>query len=84
MIQLTRFDGSQFHLNADLIEVVESRPDTHITLVNGHRHLVKEPDVDVIERIVAYQRETGIDRPRRVRSEPSPLRIVDAPQQQAE
>ena len=35
MIQITRLNGSELGLNADLIERVESTPDTVITLIDG-------------------------------------------------
>ncbi len=58
MIQLTRIDGTEFFLNPDLMEVMESSHDTHITLTNGHRYVCAEtPDV-IVERIAAYRRQT--------------------------
>ncbi len=60
MIAVTRFDGSQIYLNADLIEIVESNPDTHVTLVNGHRYLVRESDADVVARVIEYHQATGV------------------------
>ncbi len=76
MIALTRFDGSRFYINADLIEIVESNPDTHITLVNGHRYLVRESDAEVAGHVIGYLQETQ-RATRRSRSIPSPLRLVD-------
>ena len=37
MITVTRFDNTEFIVNADLIEYVETLPDTHITLVTGKK-----------------------------------------------
>lgn len=70
MIQLTRLDGSEFYLNSDLIEVVESTPDTHISLVNGHRYLVRESSEEVVRRTLAFRRE--VHRPGRVGRAASP------------
>ena len=42
MIKLSRLDGEEFVLNAELIRYVESRPDTFITLTNGDRVVVRE------------------------------------------
>ena len=56
MILVTRLDGSQFYVNAELIQSVEGRPDTHITLVNGHSYIVREPAAAVIADIMAYRR----------------------------
>ncbi len=44
----------------DLIEIVESNPDTHVTLVNGHRYLVRESDADVVARVIEYHQATGV------------------------
>ncbi len=55
MIKLTRLDGSELFLNPELIEIVEERPDTHITLMNGNRYLVLEPARVIIARMVQLQ-----------------------------
>ena len=58
MIQLTRIDGTVFYLNPDLIELLESSHDTHVTLTNGHRYVCAEkPDV-IVERIADFRRMT--------------------------
>ena len=59
MISLTRFDGRRFLLNADLIETVEARPDTVVTLVTRKILVVKEPPDVVIDRVVEYRRLIG-------------------------
>jgi len=51
MIRLTRLDGSQLYLNEDLIETIEETPDTHITLTNGNRYLVREKTSVIQEKI---------------------------------
>lgn len=56
MIEVTRLNGETFILNADLIETVESRPDTVIFLVNGRRYVVRETAQDVLARVVTYKR----------------------------
>ena len=55
MIPVTRLDGSQFYVNAELIQIVESRPDTHIVLVNGQSYIVREPDDEVVAAILMYR-----------------------------
>jgi len=42
MIQVTRLNGTKFHLNALLIETVEETPDTIITLTTGRKFIVIE------------------------------------------
>lgn len=60
MITVTRFDQSECILNADLIEFVESRPDTHITLVTGKKLLVRETSQEVVARVIEFRRQAGI------------------------
>lgn len=55
MIRLTRLNGSQFYLNADHIQTVESNPDTHIMLTNGQQYVVREPAETVADLAIRYQ-----------------------------
>lgn len=56
MIRLTHFNGSQFYLNADIIQTVEATPDTVITLINNQKMLVKERTEEVVDKIITYQK----------------------------
>ncbi|MGA2619058.1 MAG: flagellar FlbD family protein [Thermoguttaceae bacterium] len=60
MIKLTRLDGESFILNAELIQYVEARPDTFITLTTGERVVVTEPMDEVVRRALAYQRSKHV------------------------
>ena len=42
MIEVTRLNGTQILVNADLIELVEETPDTVITFTTGRKIIVKE------------------------------------------
>ena len=55
MISLTRLSGSVFVLNADLIERLDSTPDTVITLVDGKKYVVTETMAEVVDSIRAYR-----------------------------
>ena len=57
MITLTRLSGSVFLLNADLIERVDSTPDTVITLVDGKKYVVAESMSQVLDAVVAFRGE---------------------------
>ncbi len=59
MIKLTRLQGKEFYLNADLVEMIEATPDTVITLVNGTKYVVKESLEEVINEMVKYKKEIG-------------------------
>ncbi|MGG3799866.1 flagellar FlbD family protein [Metabacillus fastidiosus] len=54
MIQLTKLNGKTFSLNAIYIEQLESFPDTTITLANGNKFVVKEPESVVRSRIIEF------------------------------
>jgi flagellar protein FlbD len=56
VIELTRFNGQAFFLNANLIEMVEATPDTVIRLVNGKKVIVRESVEQVITRALEYAR----------------------------
>lgn len=44
-----------FYVNPDLIEIIEARPDTTVTLVNKHRYVVEDGVDTIVDRIVAYR-----------------------------
>ena len=55
MIKLTRLDGSEMHINPDMIETIEETPDTHITHLNGNRYLVLEKTRGIVDSIVVFK-----------------------------
>ena len=69
MIRLTRLNGSEMFLNADLVATVESHHDTVVTLVDGRTYVVLEPAATVVESITTYrasvlanaERQLGLD-----------------------
>jgi flagellar protein FlbD len=56
MIRLTRLNGGPFLLNPDLIEHVETTPDTVINLTTGHQFMVRESAEDVVNRVLEFRR----------------------------
>lgn len=56
MIKLTRFDGSEVAVNAEMIKFVEAAPDTIVTLASDQKLLVLETVDEVIEKVVDYKR----------------------------
>lgn len=56
MIELTRFNGERFVLNADQIETVEATPDTLVRLLSGKKFVVRETVETVVERALEYAR----------------------------
>lgn len=65
MIWLTRLNGHEFVLNADLIEQVESIPDTVITMIDGRKHMVSESAYEVVDRVIRF-RNSILEAPRLV------------------
>ena len=57
MISLTRLNGQEMVINAELIETVEKTPDTIIGLVTGKRFIVQETVEEVISRVMEYRRQ---------------------------
>lgn len=57
MVRVTRLNGAEIVVNAGAIESLEATPDTVVRLVNGRRLAVRETVDEVIEKVIAYQRE---------------------------
>ncbi len=55
MIKVTRLNGTQLVINADLIETIEERPDTIVSLTNEHRFVVKESISELLDLIADYR-----------------------------
>lgn len=56
MVRLTRINHVPVVLNADLIQTVESTPDTVIALTTGVKVIVRETPEEVIARVIEYRR----------------------------
>jgi len=56
MIRLTRLNYEPFYLNPDLIQEMESTPDTVLTLSSGARIVVQEVPERVIDEVVAFKK----------------------------
>jgi len=64
MIKVTRLNNSEVVINDDLIEFVESIPDTIISLTDGKKIMVKETPDEIIRRVANFRRLlAGIDSP---------------------
>jgi flagellar protein FlbD len=57
MIELTQLNGTAFVLNSNLIETVENIPETKILLTNGKYYLVSEGKEEIIEKVIAFNRQ---------------------------
>ena len=55
MIPVTRLNGQEVYVNADLILFLESSPETILTLENGKKVTVKETIPEVVNRVVEFK-----------------------------
>jgi flagellar protein FlbD len=60
MIKVTKLNGTQLVVNADLIEFIESTPDTLISLTTGRKIMVLEELDDVIRKAMGYRAQARI------------------------
>lgn len=56
MIAITKLNEQEMIINCDLIELIESTPDTTITMTTGRKVIVKETVDNVLEKIVVYKK----------------------------
>lgn len=64
MIKLTRLDGRQFIINAELIEMFESTPETVVTLTIDKKRMVVQESVDEVwQKVIEYKRIVFSDWP---------------------
>ncbi len=56
MVKLSRINGAEVTVNAELIETVEATPDTIVALTTGKRLMVVETIDQVVEKVMAYRR----------------------------
>jgi flagellar protein FlbD len=56
MILVTRLNHSVLVLNSDLIETIETAPDTVVSLISGQKLIVLESPEEIVERVVKFRR----------------------------
>ncbi len=59
MIEVHRLNGEAFLLNSDMIETIDTTPDTVVRLLNGHRYVVREKVAEVYKRIISFRKLAG-------------------------
>lgn len=55
MIVVTRLNGPQFGVNPDLLQRIDSAPDTILTLIDGTKYIVEESMTEVIELVQEHR-----------------------------
>ena len=58
MIQLTKLGGKEILLNEDMIESVSQNPDTIVMLANGHSYIVQETMDEIMDKVIAFNRNS--------------------------
>ncbi|MDD4569154.1 MAG: flagellar FlbD family protein [Tepidanaerobacteraceae bacterium] len=62
MIELTRMNGKMFVLNAELIETVESTPDTVVTLTTNRKLVVLDTKEEIINKVIQYKKRVFLNK----------------------
>ena len=57
MIELTKLNDIKFSVNPELIEIVETTPDTVITLTTGRKLIENESRQDIKNLVLSYKRK---------------------------
>lgn len=57
MIKVTKLNGKEYYMNAEIVVTIEETPDTIITTSSGNKIVVKETSDEVVKRIIEYKRE---------------------------
>ncbi|MCS7152167.1 MAG: flagellar FlbD family protein [Endomicrobia bacterium] len=62
MIKLHKLNGTEVVINADLVESIESVPDTKIILTSGNQYIVKEPVDEVVRKFIEYKSKIEVEK----------------------
>ncbi len=61
MIQVHKLNGKDIIINSDLIEIIESTPDTTITFTTGKILIVQESIDEIRTSVIEYKRKLFIN-----------------------
>ncbi len=59
MVKVTRMNGFDFVVNAELIEFIEATPDTVLTLTTGKKFVLKDTVEEVVNKVIEYRKTIG-------------------------
>ncbi len=71
VIIVTRLNGAQFGVNPDLLQRVDSAPDTILTLIDGTKYIVRESMAEVIARVNEHRAQL-LARAQEIQAAPTP------------
>ncbi|WP_249667437.1 flagellar FlbD family protein [Cellulomonas fengjieae] len=76
---MTRLAGGQFGVNPDLIQRIDSAPDTILTLIDGTKYIVAESMTEVIGRIHEHRSQI-LARAQAIQVQPRMELVPDLPE----
>jgi flagellar protein FlbD len=79
VIELTRLNGQVLVVNVDVIKLIETTPDTVLTLTTGDKLPVKESAEVVIEKCIAFKSRLFFGAPFVKEGPKDPLLTGDSP-----
>ena len=59
MIVVTKINDKEITINNDLIEMIESTPDTTITMSTGKKIIVRESVEEIVARVVEFRKSVS-------------------------
>ncbi len=62
MILLHKLNGNEIVINAELIESIETTPDTVVNLITGNRFIVKEKKEEIVALTIEYKKKVYAER----------------------
>jgi flagellar protein FlbD len=81
MIVVTRLGGGEFGVNPDLIQRIDSAPDTILTLIDGTKYIVAEPMTEVIQRVNEHRAQI-LSRAQEIQVQPRMELVPDLPDEE--
>ena len=61
MIEVMRLDGKKYWVNPHMIESMEETPDLTLTMLSGKKLIIRKSPAELIEKIISYRRNLGIN-----------------------
>lgn len=61
MIEVTKINGTKTLINPDLIETVESTPDTVVSFTTGRKIIIKESRQEVNNLVKSYRKDISVN-----------------------
>lgn len=63
MIKVKRLNQEEFYINPSLIQTIEKKPDTMITMINSKKYIVADSIEELLKSITEYYKVAGLISP---------------------